>query len=362
MGNALSNNFCQADSIYVQLDNPVATSGQLVSGNVYLNINNPTGFQSKGVFLEVEGYEETRFTTEEFKEVEVDGERRQERVDVQRRERKHFLHFRIPLHSWSALLMPGQYVFPFSFLLPQNLPGSFHEEDVSRGWGDYMGQIFYRIEAECDHGGFFQRDIKNSQNLVVHQHLLTEIQPTIVNKNANVKVCCCIDKGRIEMTASFDKNAYQPGETAFMMVAVNNQSDVDVRSMHCKLKRRIHLRAYGYTFQKTEVLQDLQHQGVPAHEVRSGDNSIRMELPLTDSRWGMIQPGARGELVTCEYWLEVECDIPWAPDVVIHLPVTIYHPPSNMIIPKTPQGWHPTQVFEAQSYQNVNQYSIIGSA
>jgi len=362
MGNALSNNFCQSDSIYVHLDNPVAISGQPVSGNVYLNIFNPKGFQSKGVFLEVEGYEETRFITEEFKEVEVGGERRQERIEVPRRERKHFLHFRIPLHKWNAILMPGQYVFPFSFVLPRNIPGSFHEEDVSRGWGDYMGQIFYRIEAECDHGGFLGRDIKNSQNLVVHERLESEIQPTIVTKNTNVKVCCCIDKGGIQMTASFDKNCYQPGETSFMMIAVNNQSEVDVRTMHCKLKRKIRLRAYGYTFEKTEILQDLPHQGVPANTIRSGDNSVRMELPLTDSRWGMIQPGANGQLVNCEYWLEVECDIPWAPDVVIHLPVTIYHPPAQLIKPRRPQGWNPTQEFELQNYQNINNYSILGTA
>lgn len=362
MGNAVSNNFCQSDSIYVQMDNPVATSGQMVTGNVYLNINTRTGFQSRGVYLEVEGYEETRFTTEEFKDVEIDGVVRQERIDVRRQERRHFLHFRIPLHLWNAILMPGQYVFPFSFVLPGSLPGSFHEEDVSRGWGDYMGQIFYRIEAECDHGGFLGRDVKHSQNLVVHEQLLTAIQPTIVNKNQSVKVCCCIDKGRVEMQASFDKNCYQPGETAFMMVAVNNGSDVDVRSMHCKLKRRIELRAYGYQFTKTEVLQDLPHAGVPAHTVKTGDSSVRMELPLTDSQWGMIQPGARGQLVTCEYWLEVECDIPWAPDVVIHLPVKIYHTPAQLIVPNAPQGWQPAQTFEPQSYQNISQFSILGTA
>jgi len=362
MGNAVSNSFCQSDSIYVQMDSPVATSGQMVTGNVYLNINSPNGFNSKGVFLEVEGYEETRFMTQEFKTVEFEGGQRQESVDVRRQERKHFLHFRIPLHIWNGRLMPGQYIFPFSFVLPAGLPGSFLEADVSRGWGDYMGQIFYRIEAECDHGGFLGRDVKHSQNLVVHEQLLEAIQPTVVTKNANVKVCCCIDKGHIQMVASFDKNCYMPGETAFMMVAVDNQSDVDVRSMHCKLKRKLNLRAYGHQFQRTEVLQDLQHPGVPTRMVLTGDNSIRMELPLTDRQWGMIQPGARGNLVTCDYWLEVESDIPWAPDVVIHLPITIYHPPAQLMVPQAPQGWHPTQTFAAQNYQNVGQFSVLGSA
>jgi len=361
MGNA---GFMSSNSIYIHLDKPVVTCGELVSGNIYLNITSPNGFRSRGVYIELEGYEQARFVTSEMRELNVNGELRQERYEEIRNQRRHFLHVRIPIRQFQEQLMPGQYVFPFSFLMPTGLPGTFHESDMSRGWGDYLGQIYYKLEAECDHGGFLGRDVRHAQDLVVHAQAVAQIQPAIVEKNANVKFCCCVDKGQIHMVAKFDKNAYVPGETAYIVVDVDNKSETEIRTLHCKLKRRIALRAHGHRFSKVEVLQDIPFPGVPTGQSRLGEQAVRMELPLTDRQWGQVQPGCRSDLVECEYWLEVECDIPWCPDVTIHLPVVLYHPPREYYMPQAPQGWSPPQNNNYQPYscQNIQQYSIIGAA
>ena len=58
----------------------------------------------------------------------------------------HIFNHKFPIYMWQSHAMPaGQYTFPFSFLLNNNLPGTFYEKG-----NDWSADIYYEIEAEVE--------------------------------------------------------------------------------------------------------------------------------------------------------------------------------------------------------------------
>lgn len=57
---------------------------------------------------------------------------------------------------------------------------------------------------------------------------------------ANVKSCCCFDKGTCKIQCYFEKNAYMPGEQAKIYCVLNTkESLVDVTRVTVKLINQI---------------------------------------------------------------------------------------------------------------------------
>merc|ERR1719499_1893684 len=101
------------------------------------------------------------------------------------------------------------------------------------------------------------------------------------------------------------------------------------------------------------VLQDVSIPGVKAGQNTMGGNCRSIDVPMTSMRYGTVNPATNGELIKCEYWLECECSIPWAPDISVELPVTIYAPQNSnyQFYAQPPAGWNASS---AMSYDTVN--------
>jgi sporulation-control protein spo0M len=168
--------------------------------------------------------------------------------------------------------------------------------------------VQYHVEAEVDAKGFFSWDIKHSQPLVINQALLGSIVPARASRTSSAMVCCCINKGQVTMDATFDKNAYTPGEQAQIVCQVNNQSTVDVQSINVKLMRKTVLRASGQSQQDVDVVWQQSYPGVPKGSTLLGSETRHIPLMIPAS----VQPGTLSQVVRCEYWVDVECDISWA--------------------------------------------------
>lgn len=347
MGQQLSV-FTSRSSCYVQTERPSYASGEVVKGNIYVNCTAP--FVTNGVFLELEGFERAEFRT---KRMEGDADNRREIIDVHR-EHRHFFHQRFPIAPMNGTLMPGQHTFPFEFRIPAGLPGCYHQvgEKFGQPW---QASVFYRLEAEVDAMGFFSWDIKHSQPLIVQQALLSSIQAAKASKTANAMLCCCINKGQISMDCTFDKNAYVPGEQATIVASVDNQSEVDVGVMRVKLMRKVVLRARGQSQMDVDVIWEQSYPGVPKGSTLLGGEARRVPLMIP----GNVQPATKGQIVFCEYWIDVECDIAWAPDIEIHLPVTIYapQPPPEQWHLTPPANWNP-QVRECVQVVFGSQFAV----
>lgn len=231
-----------------------------------------------------------------------------------------FFKVKVPLWANASAMMlePGGYEFPFAFVLPPGLPGVFDDFGHS-----HQATIRYKIKAEVHRAGFFKSDIKHTQRLIINEGLMTDVAPVSKEGRAKVTQCCCIDKGSAWMRATFNKNAYVPGEQAQVVCEVDNQSSIKMRHITTKLKRRITIRDNrGMANTWIETVAQAKHEGVEPFTTCTGEDARMAPVVLANAR-GPVEPQTHGRLVTCDYWVECQLDVPMGTDVTVDLPTTI---------------------------------------
>jgi len=127
---------------------------------------------------------------------------------------KIFQSLTVPLYSIGGSLPPGQYQFPFSFQLPDNIPGSF---DLTQS--GYSARVRYSLAAIL---------VTNARNNLKHKtDLIVSQRPELTNYNlpasSTQKVCMlCIPKGQCSMECNFQSDTYKPGDRAFVFCQTDN--------------------------------------------------------------------------------------------------------------------------------------------
>lgn len=369
---ARHSSFSSGNDVFVWTTKPAYVSGETVTGSV--NLNCFRQFPSTGVYVIVRGVEKTNWEEQKTRQVE-DGRNedgtvryRTEQYTEYHNGRHVFFDQRICIRPWAGFCVPGQYQFPFSFQLPDGLPGVF-EESGNRWNINYSAETLYRIigEVDCADGS----EIRHSHRLILHERLLSSIQPQTREQTANIFVCCCINRGSVTMKASFNKNAYVPGETAQVVCSVENQSTSEITGIETSLMRRFHMRADGgHHFERVDCIAQARYAGVAAAAstgtdgdaallgneggVSSGDRFI--PLALNDRQYGAIQPSTHGQRIQCEYWVDVHATVTCSGGIRIDLPVEIYAPQPQQWTAPTLAGWQP------QVYGGVTLDLAMGTA
>jgi hypothetical protein len=98
-------------------------------------------------------------------------------------------------------VQPGQHAFPFSFVLPPGLPGTF-EFHV----GSTTARISYRIRGKTLVKGVFSFNLRSEQFMYVAERFPTQyIAPQAVDTQSEINCCCCISQGTASAQAQSDK-------------------------------------------------------------------------------------------------------------------------------------------------------------
>jgi len=331
-----------ANSIMVRTEKPSYIGGDEVRGTIYLMCQEPCA--SQGVFLKLKGMERTRWEVQRSRSVQGRGPDGQPTTRTETyTETFHGLHTffkaKVPVYPVPGMIAPGSYEFPFAFRLPPGLPGVYHEDTRT-----HSAHVFYKLKAEVHVPGLFKSNIKHTQRLVVHEGLFSEVRPVSREAQSKVTQCCCIDKGTASLRATFDKNAYVPGETARVVCEVDNQSSLRLRHVRSKLKRRLTLHDNaGRRHQMVDTLAQGSYDGVDPFTSCMGEAARFVPLLLANNTREPVQPQTHGRLVTCDYWVEVELDVPMGSDINVVLETTIYAPipvPAPLV---APPGWSAPQ-------------------
>jgi hypothetical protein len=249
---------------------------------------------------------------------------------------KEFFKDKLVLYEIDQTLAPGQYAYPFQYQLPPSLPGVIHLKNVSeRSFCCNEGKIKYTLKATLDVDGFLAEDLKADCHLVVHSALMQTVKASEDHITKNVNFLCCINKGICTLDVVMDKNVYLPGETSMIQCNIQNGSSVNIENMRCKLYQVIHLRgSSGGDYTIKSKIAEKTFPGVPANATLQQPQP----LPLVTSLGYEMTPSTQGNFIDCRYFIDIECDIPWCPDVHLNLPVQIIAP----ILPPPPATWLPS--------------------
>lgn len=213
--------------IYVNFDKPYYYPGDLVTGNVYLNMLN--AFDTKGIELNVEVIEHVSFfhmpseidvnknydpnTTYQRQEVHPSHTERIGNNDnneivanttftrMLRQNTQTLYKTSNLLNTWNGnKISIGQYAFPIRFGIPANLPGSFEYYD-----GDSSAYVKYIVSVKA-YSKSGNNDLNYSTILIVRQSQQFFSYPSNLSDTRNISTWCFFQKGTSILNVSYPKN------------------------------------------------------------------------------------------------------------------------------------------------------------
>jgi hypothetical protein len=388
MGNTNSN--MSQNGVFVVLDNYSCHPGDQVTGKVYLNLVQPATV--KAVYLKLTGFEKTEWRKCTNHKKAVHREERCPQTGLMMKKidwvddwkvehecgRHDFFKTEIPLGG-SIPFGLGQYELPFSVQLPQRLPGSvevgnpnpkFHAYGLHEDfmWGQCRYKVKAFVETQEAWAGFsataapaFGRGAglrasfgaalgaaaavhaarKRPQFMKCSQDFQVINRPPPVDAaeakaEANVNVCCCINKGTAHVAMSSDKDAFQIGDAVSVTASFNNQATVPVNELQLRLKRFVELKSDrgARKYDECSIVEAVK-PGCAAGEVCA--RNFRLQMPNSKA----LVSSSYGGLLKVYYVLEVKGTVTCASSPKCRIPICIYSRPPVYQRPQITMGWQP---------------------
>ncbi|KAL0487269.1 adcA [Acrasis kona] len=219
-------------------------------------------------------------------------------------------------HTYGAnatTVSPGTYVYPFQFILPHNIPGSFYHDGLG-----FKGAIIYEIKFRVDMLGI---DIKNVAVVQV-QEICNKI-PEMLHEE-NDKKFLFGGSGKLFLKVDVDKNIYEPGEHVVVNCSVRNDSLKDVERLKVKLMQDVKVKCqHEDESSVVEIHRMVYPFSVKAKSSFQGE--LIFEIPTE------VLPSCTGIIASNQYHLDVECDVTMAFDLEVHPKITIVAPRGRTI-------------------------------
>jgi len=329
-------------SIFIQLEKPKYLAGEQINGWIHLSLIKP--FPSNCLYLIISGKEKVRLVSTT---TTVDAEHKQQTQVFVHKDTNEFYAHTFPVYTHpGTYFMPGQYSFPFSFRLAENMPGSFCHEYISHG-EKCFGKTKYRIKAGM-------KDPASSNSLfekisfVVDQRWELPSGPQSRQYSKQLQGYCYSDLGHFDLTCYFDKDKFVVGENSALTIAVDNSNcSSDVNHLKCQLIQIIRLQTSDNVHHDTvrKVLTELMLTGVQRGEKKIGVDAIPIMLPIrTESD---NEASSNGNLIRNEFKVSILADMDACicngeiPHAEIDIKIFNRQPQPYVFQPQVP-NWNPT--------------------
>lgn len=326
-------------TIYVQTNQPYYSPCALVDGSVYMDVYQPIVLQCLDLCMK--GKERVKWM-----ETRMEGGRE---VIETKKDKKEIFNHTVVLYNFNGTLEKGQYQFPFSFQLPDHIPGSFNIK-----LEDHEGQVKYTLIGMLYAG--IGDPIKYRSELVIRQTSAIANYNTPVLQDRPVSACCK-NLGRCVMKCWFQSDSYQPGQEAMLMCAIDNrQCQTSIKNFDVSLNRTVSFTPAGHNVNFRRIVTRKQFPGISGGAENLNNPrlmSLRLEDQANFSKKIPLQPNVHGTLIDCKYDIEVTpifdfgcgccADSPKA-----NIALYIYAAPLHNWIANTPSGFHPQQFDQTQ--------------
>jgi hypothetical protein len=241
----------KSGAVYIHFDKPFYYPGDIVTGTIYLNVL--SALETKGIELTVKISEQVKFMDREFKSktekyfnqaTNREEERQvQELVDVERKDKQTLFKNSCIIGTMvNNIFNFGQYAYPFSFTLPNFLPGSFeyYSHEIS-------ANIRYIVKAKALKWREDDSDLETRNILVVRQPLQGFSYPSQVTNESKLTTWCFFNKGSSRLTVSFPKNNFVMDERLSVLCGLDNRnSKLPCKNLKFQLIQTMVLRSHKH--------------------------------------------------------------------------------------------------------------------
>ncbi|CAO4366123.1 unnamed protein product [Caenorhabditis nigoni] len=304
-------------ALHVEFDQPqeVFFPGQPISGRVILIAEDK--YKARAVKIEFEGVGHTNWDDyESVRRVDHEGKVRYVQHRVNYSANVSYLQSTALLwtsQDGSNELPAGKYEWPFSYILPSNIPPSFE--------GKY-GYIRYSVKAEVDRPWRFDKAKKLCITVspLLDLNVIPNAMTPLHDQSAENLGCCCFKKGYLEMRVDIPKTGFVPGETISLNLHLLNNSTVPVTEVKAKIIQQCNFVAFrgGSNFNFTgdsvmavsqrETKQDAntvikQTQKITVEPGKEHKLALELRLPSVTPSISQFSP-----VITVEYLVQVTVD------------------------------------------------------
>lgn len=273
-------------------------AGQTVSGRVECVFNSEK--KVKNIHVRLKGKASVRWTESESYYDSSSKSTKTRQVTYWAEEEYFSIQINLVGTSADSMMIPaGRYVYPFSYILPQNLPSSFE--------GTHY-RVRYKVKATVNRPWRFDYDAEAIYNIFMPMDLnLYPILRNPVKRSDDKTICCwCCASGPIEMTVSLAKTGFAINERLLANVYITNLSNVAVDEVKAKIIQLIDYTAHSprhKTRTDTNTIVRSHNPGVGVHSENSFN--IEMDIPSNTTIPNLI--GCN--IITNRYVFEVEAVI-----------------------------------------------------
>ena len=338
-----SSKYNQNGGIAIQLENSFCLSGQQVSGTIHISITSPMAPST--LFLHFKGKEETNWSETTTVTVKTRHNHRRRR-DITRNfgGKATVCNYQNPIFVFDRQLEIGGYSIPFTFLLPNDIPGTFLCEKY-----DMKAEVSYKFHAKLISKN--DEKLKGRALVNVRQQAVNYVADVNVEKSAKLKTWCYKKQGECKIQASYARDTYTPSQVADISVVVDNSSSLlDVTGISYQFYYTLLLRSSRVA---TNYSTGTLFTGFIPKRITPGDsllNKSSVEIKLNFP--SKIKPShtmysIKGKLIECMYTSRVTAemdgscmccgDSPSLKTIISIVPNLIMAPSA----PEAPPDWNP---------------------
>jgi hypothetical protein len=231
----------------INFDKPYYYPGDLVTGNIFLNVLE--AFDTRGLELSLKIKESVQWVETHHR---TETRTVYDEVTKQERQQPHQVEEKIDrkddktLYKSSYMMATmqnnvfgyGQYAYPFQFVLPNHLPGSFEYYDH-----EVSSCIKYTVKAKSLSYQEKLNELEAKSILVVRQPAQYFQYPTNLSDTKAITTWCFFSQGSSTLNVSYPKNNFCQDETMQVICSLNNtHCKVNASCIKLQLFQRINLR------------------------------------------------------------------------------------------------------------------------
>ncbi|XP_076585958.1 arrestin domain-containing protein 3-like [Chaetodon auriga] len=209
--------------------------------------------------------------------------------------------------TYSSVVAPGCYVYPFTFQIPfQDMPSSFT---------GCVGKVVYLLEARLSRS--MRIDSKDSTKINFVSRVDLSRDPSLMtpqheSKDKKMKL---FTSGTVAMDVNLEKSGFFQGEGLKVLACIENNSSREIKPKYC-VYRKHSFFARGKRRVSTKDLLKEVGEPIPPH---SNENVVRVITIPPD-----MEPSITNcSIIKVEYRLRVYLDVKYASDPEIKFPIVI---------------------------------------
>lgn len=281
----------------ISCDTTSCTGGASIAGKVYLNVAKEVDASHLQIALVGEERTTVRYT-------ESRGSGKNRRTVTKY---VHACHTFL-LRRWNLAefadnkAQVGQFEYEFNFTLPatDDLPSTFY---TAANGG--KAQVTYYVETRLHKTGWFSWDTTASRviQVTIPSPPVKPVESAMVQSTIPVRLCCCINKGEMDLKAMVNKDAFMTGDKMDILYEARNQSTAEVQHISVKLIEHVRWKAGSHGDGKRFV----HKEQFPGTKLNEGERYISLEEdPATLVVPATYRSSFKGQLMSCSHRLEVK--------------------------------------------------------